>query len=736
MKKLKKFKKINYRHYICAVITLGFIACAIFVFPKAFTRIIESLKDIWNSLVYYFTQLLQIKTDVTVTVNEYSLVPWTPFLGLPATWEEFLIVWDKYWQVWATADNVTKYFAWLSTFLFDFSRIILLAVVPIVLVLVVLFNRYLQSQNNDYNKESKPLKFFKWLTLKTYAPIKRWVLNFITFVKEHSFYYKIWFLIWAYNFNVLTIFIEFIAFYLYFVLTFDFLNLYKQFYKLFVDISVPIAFIPSIVWLIIAYVILVATRKKIGYQTLNHMESKNCGFINERPIVSFICGTMGKKKTTTLTDMALSEEVMLRDKAFELILKCDLKFPNFLWINFENYLRYAISTHLIYNLATIKKLMNHIKYLYTYETTDKAVKKSIKRRLNKLGLDYNNPLFGYDYTRYGLYYNDNLQLTDIWQVLTDYAELYFIYVVESSLIISNYSVRTDNIKQDIGNFPLWNDDFFKRDVTMQQAYSRHAKILDFDMLRLGKKVLQDNPKANFFEFGVVLITEVGKERKNAQTLLETKVKDLLANQKNDGFNDSLKMIRHSATVCNFPFVKIITDEQRPESWGADARDLCEIVYIEKSGETALAMPFFAVAELLYSFFSSKFDNFYYQYRFNRADNTLLMYLLKNLFAKFNDFYVRTYNTFGYCTLKVQVESGTQDGARQGKLYYLMFKKIYSKRFSTDCLGDFYYTRALRSDIGLWELDEYKGVKATVKELELQNSYFVQDLMNKHKIDKE
>ena len=40
------------------------------------------------------------------------------------------------------------------------------------------------------------------------------------------------------------------------------------------------------------------------------------------------------------------------------------------------------------------------------------------------------------------------------------------------------------------------------------------------------------------------------------------------------------MIRHSATVANYPFVKVITDEQRPESWCADARDLCEIVHIK------------------------------------------------------------------------------------------------------------------------------------------------------------
>lgn len=51
------------------------------------------------------------------------------------------------------------------------------------------------------------------------------------------------------------------------------------------------------------------------------------------------------------------------------------------------------------------------------------------------------------------------------------------------------------------------------------------------------------------------------------------------------------MVRHSATVDNFPFVRVITDEQRPESWGADARDLCEIVHIRESGETRLAMPF-------------------------------------------------------------------------------------------------------------------------------------------------
>ncbi len=104
---------------------------------------------------------------------------------------------------------------------------------------------------------------------------------------------------------------------------------------------------------------------------------------------------------------------------------------------------------------------------------------------------------------------------------------------------------------------------------------RHAHILDFDVLRLGKKVMENNPKVGSFEFGVVAITEIGKERGNTLELKEVKRNTDDTNQKNDLFNSWLKMCRHSATVDNFPFIKVFTDEQRPESWGADARDLCD-----------------------------------------------------------------------------------------------------------------------------------------------------------------
>ena len=284
---------------------------------------------------------------------------------------------------------------------------------------------------------------------------------------------------------------------------------------------------------------------------------------------------------------------------------------------------------------------------------------------------------------------------------------------------------------DLGNFPMWNADFFKRDSRLIDSYSRHAHILDFDSLRLGRKVLEENPNKDSFEFGVIPITEIGKERGNNLENQDKKKKDETTNQKNDLFNLWLKMVRHSATVDNFPFVKVIADEQRPESWGADARDLCEIVHIKDSGETRLAMPFFSLGELLYGWLFGKFVNLYYKYRYVRSDNTLPMYLLKTIAAKVNHYYTGIYNRFGYCALRVQLESGTQDGEISENKYYLCNKKVYSKRFSTDCFSDFFTQKALRSPVGINDLQEYKTEKATFREMDKQQSYFFIDLKGKN-----
>ena len=714
--KIKQLLKIDYRHYICVFITISFTLLAIFYFKYAFPRLIESFVDLGTSAKFYFSELFELGLNGEISVIEFTKMPFVLPWNLPNTWEEFKILWTDYWDLVFTKENFMNYLIWLGDVLYYLSKILIM-IMPILVLVMILLNRQIK-QNNDYNKDSKSLKWWKkYIEKKLYLPIKKWLLEFIQFIREHSYYFKIWLWIWAFNFNIITIFVEFIAYYLYFVASFDFVSIYAQVLKLLMDLSIVIDFIPRPIWILIFMIIFDILRKKIGYLRLNHMEHRDRGFINERPIVIMLVGTMGKKKTTIITDMALSQEIMFRDKAFEKILEADLKFPYFPWINLENSLKQAIERHSVYNLATCRRF----------------VKSKYRKWLKKPNI---LNIFGYNYERYGLFYDNKLCVTDIWKVIEDYVQLYFVYIIQSSLLISNYSIRTDNILDDLGNFPLWNTELFKRDSRMLEAYSRHSHILDFDSLRLGKKVIENNKNADMFEFGVINITEIGKERGNNLELQTIKKNDNSTNQKNDLFNSWLKMVRHSATIDNFPFVKVICDEQRPESWGADARDLCEIVRIDECSPMNLSMPFFALEDLISQIVLDKFQTRYYNYRFNRADNTLPMYLYHGFASLLNKYHKGIYNTFGYYKIKVSVEDGTQDGqAKQGK-YFLMSKKIYSKRFSTDCFSDYFHEKALRSYIGLDDLDEFATEKASFEEMMKENSYFFNDLTRLRNSDKE
>lgn len=706
---MKKLKNLDYRHYICVGITIIFLLFAIFYFKYAYLRIFESLKDLYTSFKFYLNELFGLNLQGEITINDFSKQPFKMPFNLPNTWEEFKVVWVDYWKLWITAENFKAYFSWLTNVLYYVSQGLVI-IMPFIVILVIIINKQSKT-NNNYNKDSKPLKGFKRFEKKVYSlylRIKQWLLEFIKFIKENSIYAKLWAFIWCYNFNFIAIIIEAIAYYLYFIASFKLTTLYIQIVKLLMDLSVVIEFIPLVGWIVIALLIVNLIRRNIGYARLNHMENNDRGFINERPIVLMLCGTMGKRKTTIITDIALSQEIMLRDKAFEKILETDLKFPYFPWINLENSLKKAIENHSVYNLATCKRF---------------AKSKMLKFYRKPCGKN----IFDYDYQRYNMTYDDKLKVIDILEAIETYCQLYFVYVIQSSLIISNYSIRTDNVLEDLGNFPLWDSDLFKRDNKTAEAYSRHAHILDFDSLRLGKKMLEENPRSDSFEFGVINITEIGKERGNNLELQQVKKNDYTTNQKNDLFNSWLKMVRHSATIDNFPFVKIITDEQRPESWGADARDLCEIVHIDDCGNMNLAMPLFALEDLVIQLLVGKFSNRYYKYRFERGDNTLFMYLYHGLISKLNNYQKRIYNTFGYYKVNVSVEKGTQDEEKKRSKYYLMCKKIYSKRFSTDCFSDFFNEKALRSKLGIDDLQEFTTEKATFEELEQENSYFFNDL---------
>lgn len=539
-----------------------------------------------------------------------------------------------------------------------------------------------------------------------YEPIRGFVRGYITFLRRHRWIWRVWVAISVLHLNLATILVEFFAFYFYFAVSIDVGSIFPQVRKLFIDMT-PFWKVFN-VWgiIIVALWLFNRWRRNTALNRLRHYEARNCGFINELPIVTITCGSMGKKKTTMITDMSLSQEKMFRQRALEILQQSDLKFPYFPWIMFEKELLACMEYHVVYNLATVKKWV-HLKR---------------DRFLSHGNVHWQ--LYGYDIEKYGDGYDNGLYITELFDVLENYALAYFIYVIISSLIVSNYAIRTSNVKSDMGNLPLWLMDFFvQRDI----RNSRHSHILDFDILRLGRKVIEDNPNIGSFEFGVVTISEIGKERGNNLELREVKRNKDETNQKNDLFNSWLKMCRHSATVDNFPFIKVFTDEQRPESWGADARDLCDIIRIIESSEQGITLPFYTLQDMFSEWLFNRFIATYTDFRYRRGDNTLFIYLYKKFVAWVWNKNVRNYNRYGYCVLSIEKERGTMDGKADKKKYYLMNAKIYSKRFSTDCFSDYFNDLASRSNVGLDDYLEYQTEKATVRELQAQNSYFINSL---------
>ena len=688
---------------LTSLLSVLFLYLGYALFQESYVRLTESFVDLFRSLKFYFCALFNIHTDVTPTVANYSkIVEWN--IILPADFATFKEKVSLYFSTLFDKNNFFSYWASVGEKAGIVSRVLIL-LLPCFIVIGVIIKRMYEGENTDHNKDTIPLRIYKKIAEKTYQPMKRFLRGYYEFLRGHKWIWISWIVVWALHLNFGAIVVEFFAYYFFFAVSFRFDTMYVQFVKLVLDLQTFFRFFPWWSLVIIAYFVFDWIRKKIALSVLRHNEACNCGFINDLPIVSITCGSMGKKKTTMITDMTLSQEVMFRQKALEILQKADMKFPHFPWILFEDELKACLEHGTVYNLATAKEWVDKKRHRYETHGNDEW------------------QLYGYDSKRYGLTYNDCLKTSHLFDILETYAQAYLIYVLESSLIVSNYSIRTDNCKCDNGNFPLWYMEFFSDD----ERESRYAHILDFDVLRLGKKVLENNPYAGSFEFGVVAITEVGKERGNNLELKEVKKTNDETNQKNDLFNSWLKMCRHSATVDNFPFIKVFTDEQRPESWGADARDLCDIVTIAQAGETKLALPFYTIEEMLSEWAFNKFLSLYYDFRFRRGDNTLLVHILKSITSWLWKRNARIYNKYGYSILRVQRERGTMDGKADNRRYYLMHRKIYSRRFSTDCFSDYFNDMAKGTKVGLMDYIEYASEKASVEELKMQNSYFIKSL---------
>ncbi len=712
----KRIGKEKIYHALSVSILLASLLLSVFYFRPVFWRVLESFKDFGLSVGYYFTELLGFEGVITPTVAQ---IPHGATEVLPFEPAEFQSGLSKFFRLLIDKDNALSFLMKFAQTISRAAKVLILLLPVFVLLYFVIKNAYRRT-NNDYNADTKPLRIYKKIEAATWNKVKYFVSEYINFLRDRKIYCLAAGLLWTYNLNAITILTEAFAYVFYFAVSFDVLHIYTQVAKLAMDLTVAIDFLPWWMWVVFGWLLFDHIRKERGLKVLQSYEVKDRAFLEGHPGALFVVGKQRAKKTTTITSMALSQASVFREKAREKLRERDLQFPFFPWINLEKVIEYGIENGSLPTLARVRRFIRYLKTWF-YECPGGTRKHALKMLKKRYGYTFGDFIFGYDYNRYGLTYDNNLYIADIFESLENYAQSYWIYAAPTPLIVANYAIRTDTQRIDNGNFPLFDDDFFSR--SSKELKKEYCHILDYNAMRLGKLKGENDPYKDGFEIGVAAEMEHAKERGNQHT--RTGKKDSPdCNQHNDLFELDVKMHGHAATIDNYTYFRMLLDDQRADSLAADDKDLCDIIMIKKTSEAKIVMPGFAIEEALYLITTRLFNKVYYNIRNLRGDNTLFVYLLKKLYSPINNHYVRIFNQYSIYTSTLRVSNGMTDEKLTDKgKYYLSTKKDYAARFATDGIKEFYDKKALRSKYGLNDFECYADLHPSCEEMKKVKSHF-------------
>jgi len=705
---LKKIKSINYRHWISLALVLGSAALCLFVYRYPVIRLWESVAAFGRAFAYAFLNAYGWAEQLPIaqTVNDFSAVDLAQTINfdIHELADKLTRVWDEI-PVGINLRYYGLFLLWHTTRALYNACIILL--ISIVLLIPIMLTW--DDVNNDYNQDTRPLALFKRLIAAPCRHVYEWCRDFLDFFR-YSRYYGWFVFIWLLNFGVFAVVFSFLAYYFWVLAAFDLSTIGVQLIKLAADVLLMLHTLPWYAWAVIFLLLFDKWRIARASNQMQHMEACNKGLLGEMPMCSFVTAPPRTGKTTMITSMALSLTAMFRHKALELMTGNMHKFPRFPWINFELDLKDAIRAHYVYNLYSARA------WVRTWWT-------------NFLEDPSPGRLWDYDINLYPITYNDALTVTPLGKVLENYAQEFFIYFLQTSILVSAYSIREDFLIYDQGNFPIVDTNFFARDPATIDEESSYAHVIDYDMLRLGKKMLEQNPNVGGLEFGIVLIPEVDKERKNDLRLRELKLKDDTCTQKNDLFNEWMKMAGQSAMVENFCFLRILSDAQRPSSWGADARELSIVLHIDKKDDSANALPLFWAEEGLINKYLSWWEGVYVNSRFKWGNNRLLTWLGEGLASVLYGYLLRRTNSYGYWRQIIQSESGTLEKENLKEYRYTIArKKDYAERFASDHFKSYSQIQTAKCNVGLNDLPAYNSIYPTFDEMIIQNSHFCHELI--------
>lgn len=285
----RRLRSANYRHWLCLALLLASGALTAFRYRYSVLRAGQAFRDLALSFRFYFVYLFTDR-EMPVTVNDLPQFRLEQFVSFSVEDME-----RKFRQMWALildGDNFLEYLAELSVGLHRLT-VFLLCITPL-LCFVPLLRAWLVKPTDDCVGEvRRSVRVFQRVVERPVRAVLGWLRAFVSFLSSSPWHYAL-LLVWALNLNAVTVFVEFLAFYFYFVMSLDFRHLITvQPVKLLIDAVVMFSGAPLVFWLALGGCLLDRWRKKVGFARLDRFERKNREFMQSQPLVLMVTGTMG-----------------------------------------------------------------------------------------------------------------------------------------------------------------------------------------------------------------------------------------------------------------------------------------------------------------------------------------------------------------------------------------------------------------------------------------------------------
>lgn len=717
---IAQFLKANWKQLLLLItlVVLFFIFC----FDSHISRFWISLKSFGQSFKYYFQSIYLNAEDISIPKSSLdNLIEENGGSILNLIPIDFGAFWKRMPVFLALLINPTFWSNWWTNVSLALNKIILIMNLLVVFFMIVLIlNKNRKYIDNDVPEETKALK--KYLSFKDKIRPK------ISLVKNtlNNFFRKwlkasILVLLLCY-FNLPVLALDILSNYFYFLAGFDLNIIWQSLLLLALDFLPGYFSIPLAIRLVALYLIFDFVRIRNANNRLQDILDKDISFLEETGNAILITGASGVGKNALETCLTLIYgDIMLPNMLLNIMQEIERKFP------FANYDAFSK----LVDEKTSSKVFRTQDDIYNYFSKVNVLYKKTK-----------NPAL-YFYPQNEQFENwDELTIEKFSQAIMDWCLAYFFYRVKDPLSVSNYTIIFNSKENPEEHYFNVNKTDMLQESQDDYLNRRNNKIINFDFLRLGKKMNTYLPSQDYIpDIGVYSITEAGKERGDTETLKNAKRDANGANTKNDLFNERLKIWRHPSTIRFRTLFKLIMDDQQNIAVNSELRKCFEnILTLDRNKMNVKScLRSWWLESYLCKLILTNYDKYSLHRKEIKLRQSLPNYLLKKLVNFINCYYMRRYNHYTYTECTVYNMNGSTAGVSEevnNKTLFIINKIAYSGRYETASLKKLFLAQMRNARLSFEDLHSFEFKTPSDNEYKEMRSYFYNATFNNTSTNKE